>query len=222
MEITWYGHSCFRLTERGLATVVTDPYDHKQVGYEPLKLKADIVTISHNTPGHNNLSAVKGDPHLIDGPGEFEIGSVFITGIFSNGHTKKTANEPRNTLFLFDYNGINVLHLGDLNRVPTQTEVEDFGPIHVALVPVGSGGSLNAIKAVEVISMLEPSIVIPMHYKTDASTETAEPMEPLTKFLKEMGLTSVESVPSLKIQNTNSLPDETKVVVLDYQKNNGA
>lgn len=222
MEITWYGHSCFRLTERGLATVVTDPYDHKQVGYEPLKLKADIVTISHNTPGHNNLSAVKGDPHLIDGPGEFEIGSVFITGIFSNGHTKKTANEPRNTLFLFDYNGINVLHLGDLNRVPTQTEVEDFGPIHVALVPVGSGGSLNAIKAVEVISMLEPSIVIPMHYKTDASTETAEPMEPLTKFLKEMGLTSVESVPSLKIQNTNSLPDETKVVVLDYEKNNGA
>jgi L-ascorbate metabolism protein UlaG (beta-lactamase superfamily) len=222
MEITWYGHSCFRLTERGLATVVTDPYDHKQVGYEPLKLKADIVTISHNTPGHNNLSAVKGDPHLIDGPGEFEIGSVFITGIFSNGHTKKTANEPRNTLFLFDYNGINVLHLGDLNRVPTQTEVEDFGPIHVALVPVGSGGSLNAIKAVEVISMLEPSIVIPMHYKTDASAETSEPMEPLTKFLKEMGLTSVESVPSLKIQNTNSLPDETKVVVLDYQKNNGA
>lgn len=222
MEITWYGHSCFRLTERGLATVVTDPYDSKQVGYEPLKLKADICTISHNTPGHNYLSAVKGDPHLIDGPGEFEIGSVFITGIYSNGHTKKTANEPRNTLFLFDYNGINVLHLGDLNRVPTQTEVEDFGPIHVALVPVGSGGSLNAIKAVEVISLLEPSIVIPMHYKTDASAETAEPMEPLAKFLKEMGLTNVESVPSLKIQNTNSLPDETKVVVLDYQKNNGA
>jgi L-ascorbate metabolism protein UlaG (beta-lactamase superfamily) len=222
MEITWYGHSCFRLTERGLASVVTDPYDYKTVGYEPLKLKADIVTISHNTPGHNNLSAVKGDPHLIDGPGEFEIGNVFITGIYSNGHTKKTANEPRNTLFLFDYNGINVLHLGDLNRVPTQTEVEDFGPIHVALVPVGAGGSLNAIKAIEVISLLEPSIVIPMHYKTDASIETPEPMEPLAKFLKEMGLGHVESVPSLKIQNVSSLPEETKVVVLDYQKNNGA
>jgi L-ascorbate metabolism protein UlaG (beta-lactamase superfamily) len=209
------------LTERGLATVVTDPYDSKQVGYEPLKLKADIVTISHNTPGHNHMAAVKGESHLIDGPGEFEIGGVFITGIYSNGHTKKTADEPRNTLFLFDFNGVTVLHLGDLNRVPTQTEVEDFGPIHVALVPVGSGGGLNAIKATEVISLLEPNIVIPMHYATPATANTAQPLEPLSKFLKEMGLTHVDTVPSLKIQNTSSLPEETKVIVLDYQKNSG-
>ncbi|MBP9041337.1 MAG: MBL fold metallo-hydrolase, partial [Anaerolineaceae bacterium] len=152
MEITWYGHSCFRLTERSLATVITDPYDYKQIGYEPLKLKGDIITVSHNTPGHNFVSAVKGDSHIIDGPGEFEIGGVFITGIQTNGHTKKTADEPRNTMFLFDYNGINILHLGDVNRVPTQTEVEAIGPVHVALVPVGGGGSLTAIKATEVIS----------------------------------------------------------------------
>ncbi len=221
MEITWYGHSCFRMTERGLATVVTDPYDHKQVGYDPLKLKADIVTISHNTPGHNHLSAVKGENRVIDGPGEYEIGGVFITGIQTNGHSKKDTNEPRNTLFLFDFNGVTVLHLGDLNRVPSQTEVEDLGPIHVALVPVGAGGGLNAIKATEVISLLEPNIVIPMHYATPASTATTQPLEPLAKFLKEMGLSHLETVPSIKIQNTNSLPEETKVVVLDYQKNNG-
>jgi len=221
MEITWYGHSCFRLTERGLATVVTDPYDHRQVGYEPLKLKGDIVTISHNTPGHNFASAVKGDPHLIDGPGEFEIGGVFVTGIQTNGHTKKDVEEVRNTLYLFDFNGINVLHLGDLNRVPTQTEVEAFGPVHVALVPVGGGGSLTAIKATEVISLLEPNIVIPMHYATPASGDTALALESLTKFLKEMGLGNLEVLPSIKIPNVSSLPEETKVVVLDYQKNNG-
>lgn len=204
-----------------MATVVTDPYDHKQVGYEPLKLKADIVTVSHNTAGHNHISAVKGESHVIDGPGEFEIGGVFITGIYSNGHTKKNENEPRNTLFLLDFNGITILHLGDLNRVPTQTEVEDFGPIHIALVPVGAGGSLNAIKATEVISLLEPNIVIPMHYATSASAVTPQPMEPLSKFLKEMGLSNVDTIPSLKIQNVNSLPDETKVVVLDFQKNSG-
>lgn len=221
MEITWYGHSCFRLTERGLATVVTDPYDHRQVGYEPLKLKGDIVTVSHNTPGHNFASAVKGDPHLIDGPGEFEIGGVFVTGIQTNGHTKKDVDELRNTLYLFDFNGINVLHLGDLNRVPTQTEVEAFGPVHVALVPVGAGGSLTAIKATEVISLLEPNIVIPMHYATPASAETTLKLESLTKFLKEMGLGNLEVLPSIKIPNVSSLPEETKVVVLDYQKNNG-
>ena len=78
---------------------------------------------------------------------------------------------------LFDFNGINVLHLGDLNRVPTQTEVEDFGPVHVALVPVGGGGSLTAIKATEVISLLEPNIVIPMHYATPASGNTTLELE---------------------------------------------
>lgn len=222
MEITWYGHSCFRLTERGMATVVTDPYDYRQVGYESLKLKGDIVTVSHNTPGHNFASAVKGDPHLIDGPGEFEIGGVFVTGIQTNGHTKKDVNEIRNTLYLFDFNGINILHLGDLNRIPSQSEVEDFGPVHVALVPVGAGGSLTAIKATEVISLLEPNIVIPMHYATPATGNTAQKLEPLSKFLKEMGISAPEVQPSIKIPNVSSLPEETKVVVLDYQRNNGA
>jgi Predicted Zn-dependent hydrolases of the beta-lactamase fold len=219
MEITWYGHSCFKMTERGLASVVTDPYDHHQVGYEALKLKADIVTVSHDTPGHNFVNAVKGDAHIIDGPGEFEIGGVFVTGIQTNGHVKKSEGQLRNTLYLFDFNGINVLHLGDLDRIPSQSEVEDFGPIHVALVPVGDGGALNANKAVEVISMLEPNIVIPMHYATAASLSTPKKLDPLDKFLKEMGLAKPDSVPSLKIPNTAALPEETKVVVLDYQKN---
>lgn len=218
MEITWYGHSCFKLTERGLATVVTDPYDHRQVGYEALKLKAEIVTVSHATPGHNNVAGIKGDPHVIDGPGEFEIGGVFITGVQTNGHSKKDENNLRNTLYLFDFNGINVLHLGDLNRVPSQNEVEDLGPIDIALVPVGSGGALNAIKATEIISLLEPSIVIPMHYAIPATGVTQQKLETLEKFLKEMGLSNVESVPSLKVPNVSALPDETKVVILEYQK----
>ncbi len=221
MEITWYGHSCFRLTERGLATVVTDPYDYRQVGYEALKLKADIVTISHDTPGHNFLNAVKGETHVIKGPGEFEIGSVFITGIHTNGHTKKSESEPRNTMYLFDYNGINVLHMGDINRVPAQSEVEALGPVHVALIPVGGGGGLNANNATEVISLLEPNIVIPMHYATSATGDTAMKMDTLDKFLKELGLGKVEPESSLKIPNLSALPDETKVVVLDYQRNNG-
>lgn len=199
--------------------MITDPYDSKLVGYSPLKLKADIVTVSHDTPGHNFVSAVKGDAHIIDGPGEFEIGSVFVTGIQTNGHVKKSDAEMRNTLYLFDFNGINVLHLGDLNRIPSQAEVEDFGPINVALIPVGGGGALNANKAVEIISLLEPNIVIPMHYATPATGDTAQKLDPLSKFLKEMGLTNPETLPSLKIANQAALPEETKVVVLDYAKN---
>ncbi len=213
MEIVWYGHSCFRLTERGLATVVTDPYDCRQVGYDSLKLKADIVTISHDSPGHNFTSAVKGDPRLITGPGEYEIGSVFITGVQTNGHGKKEVDVPRNTLYVFDYNGLTVAHLGDMDRVPSQTEVEALGSVNIALVPVGGGGSLNAAKAAEVISLLEPNIVIPMHYATPAATVE---LDSLNKFLKEMGLADVEKVPSLKVTNVKTLPEETRVVVLDY------
>jgi L-ascorbate metabolism protein UlaG (beta-lactamase superfamily) len=214
MEITWFGHSCFRLTERGLATVVTDPYDHRAAGYEPLKLKADIVTISHDAPGHNFASAVKGKLHTITGPGEYEVGGVFITGVQTNGHGKRDPNEPRNTLYVFDYDGVNVAHLGDLRRVPSQTEVEALGTVHVALVPVGGGGGLNAAKAAEVISLLEPGIVIPMHYGTPAALVK---LAPLGKFLKEMGLGEIEAQPSLKVTRS-TVPEETRVVVLDYER----
>ncbi len=214
MEITWFGHSCFRLTERGLAAVVTDPFDSEIVGYEALKLKADIVTVSHDAPGHNFTGAVKGTSHVIDGPGEFEIGGVFITGVQTDGSGKKAADKPRNTLYVFDYMGITVAHLGDLRSVPTQAEIEALGTVHVALVPVGDGGSLNAAKAAEVVSLLEPSIVIPMHYYTPAAKVTLDRLE---KFLKEMGLHEAETVASLKVSKS-SLPDETKVIVLNYQK----
>jgi L-ascorbate metabolism protein UlaG (beta-lactamase superfamily) len=211
MEIVWYGHSCFRFIERGMAAVVTDPFDSEIVGYEPLKLRADIVTVSHDAPGHNFISAVKSTSHKLTGPGEFEIGGVFITGVQTDANTKKSTDKPRNTLFLFDFDGLTIAHLGDLSQVPSQSEVEALGTVNVALVPVGSGNGLNAAKAAEVVSLLEPNIVIPMHYANPAGKLD---LDPLSKFLKEMGLTAHETVPMLKISRSG-LPDETKVIVLD-------
>jgi L-ascorbate metabolism protein UlaG (beta-lactamase superfamily) len=212
MEITWYGHSCFRLTERNFVTVVTDPYDSKAIGYDPLKLKAEIVTISHDAPGHNNSDAVKGTTHVLTGPGEFEIGGVFITAVQTDGAKKK--EKVRNTVYVFDYDGITVAHLGDLQQIPTQSEIELLGTVNVALVPVGGGTSLNAAKAAEVVSMLEPNLVVPMHYATpDAKIK----LDDLNKFIKEMGLGKQVAQPSLKVTRT-SLPSETHVVVLEYQK----
>lgn len=214
MEITWYGHSCFRLAERSMATVVTDPFDSAVAGYEALKLKGDIVTVSHVAPGHGYVSAVKGKSHVLTGPGEYEIGGVFITGVQTNGHSKRDSDDPRNTLYVFDYNGVTVAHLGDLRRVPSQTEIEALGTVHVALVPVGGGGGLNAAKAAEVVSLLEPGIVIPMHYGTSASLLK---LAPLSKFLKEMGLAQVDQQDMLKITQA-TVPEETRVVVLKYMR----
>ena len=212
MEITWYGHSCFRLTERGMATIVTDPYDPDATGYSPIKFRADIVTISHDAPGHANATAVKGRKHVITGPGEYEIGGVFITGVRTNGRGKRAPDEPHNTLYVFDYDGITVAHLGDLRRVPSQTEIEALGSVNVVLVPVGGGGGLTAAKAAEVVSLLEPGIVIPMHFSTPASKIK---LAPVTRFLKEMGVGKVEPQESLKITKT-SIPEETRVELLGY------
>lgn len=212
MEITYHGLSCFRLSERGMASIVTDPYDHNAVGLEPLKIKGDIVTVSHNAPGHNYVPAVKGRQHVIAGPGEYEIGGVFITAVQTNGKSKRSTDEPRNILYVFDFNGLTVAHLGDLRRVPSQSEIEELGEVHVALVPVGGGGGLNAAKAAEIVSLFEPYIVIPMHYQLPG---TNLKLSPLSKFLKEMGLGNVKPEPSLKV--TSSLSGETRVVVLEYR-----
>lgn len=212
MEITWYGHSCFRLTERGSASVVTDPFDNEVVGYSALKLKSDIVTISHDAPGHNFIDGVKGYKYLLDGPGEYEIGGVFITGVQTNG--KKQDEQPRNTLYVFDYDGITIAHLGDLREVPSRSQVDALGEVNIVLVPVGAGGGLSAAKAAEVVGILEPKLIIPMHYATPDGKLSLDPLE---KFIKEMGLGTVEAESSLKITK-GSLPEETRVVVLEYRQ----
>jgi len=214
MEIIWYGLSCFRLTERGLASVVTDPFDHRVTGYESLKLKADIVTISHDAPGHNYATIIRGKRLVITGPGEFEIGGVFITGVQTNGYPNRSPDELRNTLYVFDFDGLTVAHLGDLRRIPSPAEIEALGNVHIALVPVGGGGGLTATKAVEIVSLLEPGIVIPMHYSIPGSNLK---LGPVSKFLKEMGVAKVDPQPSLKI-SVSSVPEDTRVVVLDCER----
>jgi len=213
MKINWHGHSCFRLSARGLATVVTDPYDEKVIGYGPLNLRGHIVSISQDAPAYNNEAVVKSKQRVLRGPGEYEIGNVFITAVCTNGGSKRKQDEPRNTLYVFDYEGVAVAHLGNLHRVPSQSQVEALGTVNVALVPVGGGDGLNAAKAAEVISLLEPGIVIPMHY---SSPDCKIKLDPLSKFLKEMGLGTIEPVEELAVM-PSSIPTETQVVVLDYQ-----
>ena len=211
MEIKWYGHSCFRITERGMASVVTDPYDHAVVGYSELTLRADIVTVSHDAPGHSFTTPVKGAKWKIDGPGEYEIGGVFLTAV-PTGMSNKNGN-GRNMVYIFDYDGVTVCHLGDLNKVPSRKEVEAFGNVDVLLVPVGGGGGLSAAKAAEVVNLIEPGIVIPMHYHTAKSKIELEELNP---FLKQMGLgDQIETEESLKVSKRD-IPEETSMVILDY------
>jgi L-ascorbate metabolism protein UlaG (beta-lactamase superfamily) len=210
MEIVWFGLSCFKLSERGLATVVTDPYG-PDLGLPALKLKGDIVTVSHDAPGHNFTKAVKGERRVIAGPGEFEIGGTFVTGIaMGERKSRKNGSQP-NTIYLFDFEGISVAHFGDLATVPSQAQIEELGAVGVALVPVGGGSALSSSQAAEVISMIEPSIVIPMHYKTG---QLELKLGTVNRFLSEMGIKNVDPQPSLKV-SASDLTEDTRVVVLE-------
>jgi L-ascorbate metabolism protein UlaG (beta-lactamase superfamily) len=211
MEIIWHGLSCFRLTQRGMATVVTDPYD-STTGLPQLKLKADIVTISHDSPGHASLDSVRKGFHTLSSPGEYEIGGVFITGIVLDGGKEQEANgDRRNILFMFEYEDVTIVHLGDLAGVPSQSQIEDLGAVDVAMVPVGGGSALTPAQAAETISLIEPGLVIPMHYKTGKEKLELGTVDP---FLSEMGISNAEAQPSLKITKS-ALSEETQVVVLE-------
>jgi L-ascorbate metabolism protein UlaG (beta-lactamase superfamily) len=210
MEIAWHGYSCFRLTERNSVSIVTDPFD-KSIGLTTPRLKADVVTISHEAPGYSNSDIVNG-VRTITGPGEYEIGGAFITGVNTSSTKQETDSETFiNTVYVIDYESASVCHLGDINTIPSQTQIEALGTVDVLLVPVGGGKGLNAAQAAEIISLIEPSIVVPMHYRTG---NIKAKLDPLSRFLKEMGLGKINPEPNLKVVKS-SLPEETQVRVLD-------
>lgn len=214
VEITWLGHSCFRLRDRS-ATVVTDPYG-KDIGLNLVRVRADIVTVSHEADDHDYVKGVKGDFQVLTGPGEYEVSSVFVMGLELRGDRKpkKDGVAPRNTVFLFEFDDLTICHLGDLNIVPTQAQVEEaLGEVDVLLIPVGGGETLNASQASEVVSLLEPRIVIPMHYQVPDCTLK---LDSVNKFLKEMGLDKVPPQESLKVGRAG-LPDETQVILLELK-----
>jgi len=210
MEIVWYGLNCFRLSERGMASVVTDPCD-PDTGLELPRLRADIVTISRETPECSYVKAIRGTPRRLDTPGEYEIGGVFITGISTFADKKKGATRGLNTIYHFDYDGISVCHLGHLGHVPTQAQIEALGAVNVLMVPVGGDGGLTPSEASEVISLLEPGIVIPMRYKLPGVTLS---LGTLNRFLKQVGAEKIQPQESIKISQS-SLPDETEIVILE-------
>lgn len=209
MEIIWLGHSCFRLRAKE-ATVVTDPYD-RSTGYSLGRPTADLVTVSLDDPAHNNVDGVAGTPRVIAGPGEFEIAATSVVGV-STWNDKERAR--RNVAYVIELEELRICHLGAIGVVPTSDQLEEIGSVDILLVPVGGGDALDAPPAAETVNLLEPKLVIPMHYKTDIEKTK---LDPIDRFLKEMGAKSPETHAKIAVTR-NSLPEETQLLVLDYRR----
>ena len=210
MDITWLGHSCFRI--RGShATVITDPYP-PDLGYSLGKPTAHIVTVSHQHPGHSYVQGVSGGPKLITGPGEYEIRGVLVIGVATFHDADRGRKRGRNTVYIMEVDEVSVCHLGDLGHVLTAEQVEEIDNVDVLLLPVGGVSTINAPMAAEVVRRLEPKVVVPMHYKTQAISRELGSVE---RFLKEIGVKQITPQPKLSFTKS-SLPASTQVFLLDY------
>jgi len=210
MEITWLGHSCFLIRGKE-KTIITDPC-HPDLGYRLGEPKADIVTVSHFHPGHSYIEGVADEPQQIKSPGEYEIGGIFITGVATCHDDQKGELKGKNTIYVIEMDGITLCHLGDLGHPLGLHLVEELGDVDILFLPVGEVSTIPIDTAVEIVRQLEPPIVIPMHYKTEAFTGNLSLVD---KFLDKMRIRELEAKPKLSI-TSSSLPTTTQTIVLNY------
>ena len=187
MNIQYYGHSCFKISAkpagRGQEEVVIflDPFD-KSIGLRPPQGQAGLVLVSHDHPDHNNVAALKGDPAVINIPGEYAVKGVNIVGLASeHGPTKEPVI---NTIFILETEDLKICHFGDLGTELSEKQLEEIDGVDVMMIPIGGKYTIDYKKAVEIIKKIEPAIIIPMHYKTAGSTIELDDEK---KFCNEMG-----------------------------------
>lgn len=214
MYISWLGHACFKLQNKigpEGTTLITDPYDNS-IGLKLPRIEADIVTISHGHNDHNNKEAVKGTPFIIDSAGEYEIKGVAIDGVEAFHDNKEGKERGKNIIYRIDIDDILIVHLGDLGQALDSKQLEKIAGADILLIPVGGKYTIDAKKAVEVVSQVEPRIVIPMHYKLPGLKVDLDPVD---KFIKEIGLKPVQEE-KLKISKRDLPQDDMELVILKF------
>lgn len=213
MYITWLGHSCFKLQDKigseGV-TLITDPFD-KSIGLKPPHNEAQIVTISHSHYDHNNSDSIRGNPFIIDEAGEYEVKGVFIEGIDSSHGLKEGKEAVKNIIYRIEMEEISITHLGDLGQaVLDNKQLEKIEGTDILLIPVGGIYTIDAAKAVEIVSQIEPRIVIPMHYKIPGLNIKLDGVE---RFIKELGIKPTEEE-KLKISKKDLPQEDMELVVM--------
>jgi L-ascorbate metabolism protein UlaG (beta-lactamase superfamily) len=217
MELIWYGRTCIRLRGKD-AVVVADPYQ-AVVGPTGRGITGEIVTYSH--PDDKPLPKAKGvrsrdgttllpssleDAFVLDGPGEYEVRDVLLTGVRTYRDDAKGADRGKQVAFLVELDGLHTIHLGEIGHLLTEEKLADIGPVDIACLPIG--GSLSATRAAELVAQLDPRIVVAM----PLDEESTETRDAVAKFFHEMG---GDPTPQPKLSITISvLPLETTAVLL--------
>ncbi len=212
MTIKFLGHACFLITSSSGVRIITDPYEPGgfggQIGYGPITDAADVVLVSHDHADHNYVQGVAGNPTVVEGRQSAAGISFEVTNSFHDD-TGGSQRGP-NRIFTFEVDGIRLCHLGDLGHTLTKEQVNSIGSVDVLLVPVGGTFTIDAQGADQVIEQLQPSVVIPMHYKT-AKVEL--PIAEVDNFLA--GKDNVERPESSSVElSAEDIGLEQRIIVL--------
>jgi L-ascorbate metabolism protein UlaG (beta-lactamase superfamily) len=218
MEVTWYGRTCVRLRGKD-AVVVADPYP-SIVGPTGRGITGDIVTFSHpddaplpkakgktSRDGKTRLPSSLDDAFVLDGPGEYEVREVLVTGVRTYRDDARGAEHGKSVSFAVEIDGVHVMHLGDIGHLLSEEKLGDVGNVDIACIPLG--GALTPTKAAALVAQLDPRIVVPMPLCDD----DRDCEDVLKKFFHEMGAEPVTQ-PKLSVTAT-SLPAETTTVLLE-------
>ena len=206
-EIRWFGHNCFRIRGKD-AVVMTDPVG-KGTGFSLAKQTADLVTVSSPQPEHANLAAVKPEYNTIDGPGEYEMHEVFVTGIRTHQDDQDGKVRGHNTSYLIEFDGMKICHLGDLGHALTEEHTEAMTDVDILLVPAGSR-HLDPARAAEIASQLSPKVVIPMQFATASGDRDLLGLE---TFCRNLGVAVPAAEEKLTVKPSD-LGDTMRLVVL--------
>ncbi|MEI7621457.1 MAG: MBL fold metallo-hydrolase [Candidatus Moraniibacteriota bacterium] len=218
MQIQYYGHSCFKLTTKpaGRATedvtVFFDPFN-KEIGIKPPQGQADVIFVSHDHFDHNNTQALKGEPVVINSPGEYAVKGINVVGLDAFHDSEEGAKKGRSTVFILEAEDLKICHLGDLGGELTGKQLEEIDGVDVLFIPVGGQYTLDGKKAAELIRKIEPAVVIPMHYKVEGTT--AE-IDDLQKFCSEMGNCPKEKTAKLNLKKKDLEGKSMEVVIMDH------
>jgi L-ascorbate metabolism protein UlaG (beta-lactamase superfamily) len=214
MNIIWHGQSFFEIntkdTKNEELKIAIDPFD-KSIGLKLPKVEAQILLITHNHLDHSNKKAINGSPFLIETPGEYETKGVYIKGVQGFHDDSQGKEKGKVVFYIIEVENIRICHLSDIGQKElTSEQIEQIGNIDILMIPVGGVYTLDAKQAANIISQIEPKIVIPMHYQVPNLNLK---LDSLDQFLKEIGSPNAEPQKKFKIK-VSDIPKETMQTVV--------
>jgi L-ascorbate metabolism protein UlaG (beta-lactamase superfamily) len=220
VSIQWLGHTCFLLTT-GKVKILINPFNTLgcTAKYRLPKVSADLVLISSQLLDEGAIDKISGNPKLVYQPGVYEFQGVNFQGITTDHDRNGGKRFGKNVAWKLTAGGINLLHLGGSAAPITLEQKILMGRPDVLFVPVGgSAKAYNPEEAKQAIAVLNPKIVIPTHYRTQAAESGKCDITPVDDFLTLMqGVNVRRSNNDSVVINSNSLPDNTEIQVLSYK-----